>query len=179
MQMDPHGHDDHGVDRHDDALDPRGQDVGHAVAAQRRHVAAAEPGEARGVEAGGQGAGVPGAVLVAPAPAPGADEQGVAGAHPQAGPLLGGLEVLGEDGLAGLERVDAAQRRDVEQHAPGHDAGVEVVDAQPGGAVGGHRLRRVPVVEPPLVEDVAQGVEVAGGEAVGREGEVVGAPSPR
>ena len=69
---------------------------------------------------------------------------------------LGRLEVLGEDGLAGLERVDAAQRRDVEQHAAGDDAVVELVDAQLGGAVRGDRLGRVAVVELPLVEDVAQ-----------------------
>ena len=39
--------------------------------------------------------------------------------------------------------------------------------------MGGDHLRRVAVVDPALVEDVAQGVDVAGGEAVGRQGEVV------
>ena len=91
----------------------------------------------------------------------------------QAGPCLGRLEVLGEDGLTRLEGVDAAQRRDVEQHAPGHDARLEVVDAQAGGAVGGDRLDRVAVEDRPLVEDVAEGVDVAGGEAVGGQGDVV------
>ena len=80
--------------------------------------------------------------------------------------LLGRLEVLGEDGLAGLERVDAAQRGDVEQHAPGDDAGAQAVDAELGGAVRGDRLGRVAVVELALVEDVAQRVDVARGEAV-------------
>ena len=135
---------------------------------------AAQPGQARGVEAGRQAAGVPGAVLVR---ASASARCGPAARRPartvQARPLLGRLEVLGEDGLAGLERVDAAQRGDVEQHAPGDDAGAQVVDAELGGAVGGHRLGRVAVVELPLVEDVAQRVDVAGGEAVRRDGEVV------
>ena len=76
--MDAHRHNDDGVDRHADAADAGRQHVGHAVAAQGGHVASAQPGEARGVEPCRQAAGVPGAVLEAPLPAPGADQERVA-----------------------------------------------------------------------------------------------------
>ena len=102
----------------------------------------AQPGEARRVEPGGEAAGVPGPMRSAPGPAPGAHDQCVARPHPQTRLLLGRLEVLGEDGFAGLERVDAAQRGDVEQHAPGDDAVVQSVDAELGCPMGGDRRRR-------------------------------------
>jgi F420H(2)-dependent quinone reductase len=50
---------------------------------------------------------------------------------------------------------------------------VELVDAQLGGPVGRHGRGGVAVEEFALVEDVAQRVEVAGGEAVRGDGEVV------
>ena len=63
------------------------------------------------MEPGGEAARVPGAVCGAPPPPPSADQERVARPYLQAGSFFSRLEVLGEDRLTGLERVDATQRR--------------------------------------------------------------------
>src|SRR6185312_9447629 len=108
-------------------------------------------------------------------PSTGAHQKDVPGADPQPGLDLGRLQVLGEDRGAGLEGVGALGRRYVQQYAPAHHAGGQVVDPQLQGPVGGDSLGRVAVVDAALVEDVAEGVDVAGGIAMRRDGEVVGA----
>ena len=137
----------------------------------------AEPGQTGGIEPGGLRRDVPRAVRRAPDPSARPHQQRIARPHPQARPFLGGLEVLGKDRFAGFERVDAAYGRDVEEHAPGDNPVLQVVDPEAGGAVRGDGLGGVAVEELAFVEDVAQRVDVAGGEPVGRQGEVVRPPA--
>ena len=88
---------------------------------------------------------------------------------------FGRLELVGEDRRARLEGLLTQELRNVEQDAAGDDAVAQVMNAQLDRPMCRHRLRGVAVVEVALMEDVAQRVEVAGGESVRGEGEVVGA----
>src|SRR5262245_40092899 len=73
---------------------------------------------------------------------------------------FGRLEVTAEDVLAGLEPGQSAETRDVEQDASPDQAVREDLDRTARCASGRHGTGRTPVVEQPLVRDVAERVDM-------------------
>ncbi len=167
------------VDRHRHTVDTRGQDVRNAVATQRRDSARVQPWQTRRVETREHETRIPRTPRLAQRPPTRAHEQDVAGFDAKAGVLLGALEIVGKDRLAILQERNAARARHVEQNTARDDTVAKLVNAEFERPVRRHVLDRVAVVQLALVEDVAERVDVRGGESVGRDREVVAAPSFR
>ncbi len=97
-----------------------------------------------------------------------AETAGVAGAYQEHVALangdallsLGRLEVVAEDVLAGLEPAQSAETGNVEQDAPPDQSVPEDLDRFGLRASGSHGVHGRPVVEKPLVGDVAERVDV-------------------
>ena len=155
------------MDRHRHAVDAGRQDIAGRIAAEHGHVALLEPAGARCVQPGEFS--VPRAHRRATCPATGADQDDVAGADAGPGLLFPRVEVFGMDRRAGLQVREAAEPRDVDQHAAGDDALFQVLDAQFRRAGGGDLRLREAVVHPARVEHVAQAVDVRVRQAVVRD----------
>src|SRR5262245_48596396 len=140
-QIDPHRGDQERVDRQRHAFHPRRHDVFRRVAADDRDAAGLDPWRNRRVEPGGALADVPRTELRAPRPASGPEQDDVAGGDLHAGLLFPRLDVLGVDGGAGLEVLDAFQARNVDQHATRDDAALQIVDAEFRAALLGVHFR--------------------------------------
>lgn len=172
-EVDAHVGDDDVVDGERGVGDVAGDEVGDAVAAEDGDLSFVEPGEGVEGEAGESLERGPGALGFASGVASGADEEDVAGLDGEVGVVFGGLEVVDGDGCAGFEPVEVFESWDVEEDASGGDAVLEGHDGVFVGA-GGADVGGVPtVVHFAAVEDVAEGVDVSVGHAVGCDGEVV------
>ncbi len=132
--MDAHPHEGAHVDGDGPVAARSGVHVGDAVGAEHGRVLVVEPPGALGRQAGESGVGVPRAQGLPPAVAADVDEDDVALLDGDAR----GFELVGGDGVAGLEPVDASDPGDVEQHAPADDAGVGCLDRAALGADAGH-----------------------------------------
>jgi hypothetical protein len=173
--VDAHGHEAALVHGDGPALDrAAGHGVGDAVASEHRDATLVEPGDALGMEpreahlhraprALGPAAGV----------AAGGDEQHVALLDAQARRLLGAHQLVGTDRLAGLEPLDPAKPRHVEQDAAADDAVARSHDAVALRADALHVPGVEAVVHPPRHHHVAEGVDVGDGHAVERHAHVV------
>ena len=71
-----------------------------------------------------------------------------------------GIEIVVGDALAVLERVDALEARDVEQHAAAHQLVLGVLDAELGEPVAVDGAGVMPVVHLVVIEDVPQRIPV-------------------
>jgi hypothetical protein len=97
------------------------------------------------------------------------EASGVAGPHQEDVALPHGhfltalrlLEVAGEDAVARLQPVHSARSRDVEQDPAPDQPVLQRLDRLDGRAGGRDRVGGPAVVEPSVVGDMAEGVEVA------------------
>ena len=96
-----------------------------------------------------------------------AEDEDVALAQAHALGLLDRLQLGAGHRLAGLEPVDLAVARRVEQHAAADDAGVIGGDAAPFRAARGEQRGRLAIVELALVGDVVQRIDMGMGNRHG------------
>jgi hypothetical protein len=134
----------------------------HSVRTEQRHIPLTEEGQGGGAQPGRMIVGVR-PLGRSPGEIAGADEHGVSCAHGDALALLRGDELVGRDGMAGLEPRHAVNGGNVQQDAPGDDALGRVVDRQPGRASYGAHIGGVEaVVVLGVPREVGQAVEVSG-----------------
>ena len=89
--------------------------------------------------------------------------------------LFGGLEIFGENMRARFEPVRFFEFGDIEQDAAADDAVGGDVDRAFAGTVGADFAGVEAVIHLAFPEDVAERVEMGIGEAVRRDGEIIGA----
>src|SRR5215813_10698940 len=100
------------------------------------------------------------------------EDEDIALAQTHALRLLDGLQFGARHGLAGLEPVDLAVARRVEQHAAADDAAVIGRDASPVRPARGEQRGRLAVVELALVGDVIQRIDMGMAVAVAGHAEI-------
>ena len=157
------------MDRVEHAVDHAGHGLAVAVGKERSDLALVHPRDRVDVQAGLALAGVavvPGAELAAAAVVPGAEDEDVALLEAHALGALGLFELRAPDGLARLEVGNAAQARDVEQHAAADDAVGGVGHRHGRGTAARDRRGGTAVVHLTAVGDVAERVDVGVAVAV-------------